>query len=1300
MKIVAFQVEIGGIRSIVNDLGSIQAAIRATNEELKGARVGTAEYERLQRQLGSLRQVQSQIRADTRQQQRDFVQAADQGRRSYRALNAELVNLRNQFKDLSAEERNASVGQNLVRQIQALDRELKQIDAEIGNYQRNVGNYRQALLGVGDLVTGGLITGGLVAIGQEVGRAFRDSLQTFREFEQQIADLRAISGASESQILRLSEAAKELGRETQFTATQVAALQTEFARFGFSTNEILAATEATKNLSIATGEDLAQSAKVVAQTIRAYGLTAEDATRVTDVLSASFNSSGLQLNTFAEASKLLAPTARQLGISIEETTAAIGILADNGLEGTIATRTLGSAFLRLTDDTGKYRQAAEQLGVDIFDQQTGEFLGLANVIQQVREATKDLTEEQQLQAVGSLFGVDAAKNFNTLIQAQKEVVTENGVEFKESGELIAEYANSLRGAEGAAADAAGIVGDTLNADLLRARSAIEGFQIALFELNQGGIRQIVQGFSRVVNSITENLEPGLIRLSQIFAPLGPAVSRLAEALGFVGESGAETGRQITDFLVQALTFVADALTAVINTVATTVNVFRSLISAVAPANVLLAAFVNSIVNLPRTLSGIVAAFASIREAITNDFRILILDTQIAFNTVRGIISKSARDTVADLRAERDGIRTSGEVFADAFTEGFNRSVNDDISNTISGLFTDEVAEEAGNSAKKIEEKIEEGTDGVAEALGNGIEEGAERAQTAFESLTAQQNELRDSLRNAITEGRDYTETLEQYANVTRQVNDVNAEFKTLIEGITTAANDSDESVKALSTEVNNLQQELQTAQPGQLIALTDELIRAEQQLEEAQNEILRARNIAEGGTGLIEADIQEELDLIESIRILRQSQAQEQIENEQELQDALTRIKEQAEIESLEARLRLYEQGTDEFISIETELAQRRAALSTLDNETNLQQRLNDIESEKLARIGAIDELGLGEEALAARRKQIELEASRDILQTKLNQESLTNLERERLARELADKEIEINRAKNDEIRRQDTERLQQAGSLLEFVNNNVLGLAEAIGEVQDQAAERQIAQIEERYEREIDLAGENSELVSQLEEQREQEVELIQRRAFERQKRLQIAQAVINGAQAIIGTLAANPGPADILSLGAFRAIQIGLVVATTAAQIAAISRQTFAKGGYTGVSAQQRDSTGHRPVGVVHENEYVVPSWLLETDEGGKLVNQLEFMRKRGRKAPVSSHMAQPGVSSRQIIPYVAPKRGQNVNVNSKLSMSEEQVSIIATEVAEKTASAVVRGMIEGSEKAEIQRLRRQRLKDKTNG
>ena len=101
----------------------------------------------------------------------------------------------------------------------------------------------------------------------------------------------------------------------------------------------------------------------------------------------------------------------------------------------------------------------------------------------------------------------------------------------------------------------------------------------------------------------------------------------------------------------------------------------------------------------------------------------------------------------------------------------------------------------------------------------------------------------------------------------------------------------------------------------------------------------------------------------------------------------------------------------------------------------------------------------------------------------------------------------------------------------------------------------------------------------------------------FNRNKRIQIAQTAINTAQGIVATFAARPGLADIVGLGVARALQVGLIIATSAAQIAAINAQKpqFAKGGKLGGRSHSEggnpilDGTGQK-IGEIERGEGVI--------------------------------------------------------------------------------------------------------------
>jgi hypothetical protein len=201
--------------------------------------------------------------------------------------------------------------------------------------------------------------------------------------------------------------------------------------------------------------------------------------------------------------------------------------------------------------------------------------------------------------------------------------------------------------------------------------------------------------------------------------------------------------------------------------------------------------------------------------------------------------------------------------------------------------------------------------------------------------------------------------------------------------------------------------------------------------------------------------------------------------------------------------------------------------------------------------------------------------------------------------------------------------------------------LGNKILEIFDQANQNRIDKLnedlqdaEERYAEtlsrisalEDDLEGKRSgrrdAVLQSLELQRDLEAKLandkiaLARRVAEEERKLQkrqqaaaIANAIINGALAQTNIWATVP-KAD---WGVSTYILSGIAAGVTAAEIGLIASQKFAKGGFTG-SGTQRDETGHKVAGVVHNDEWVAPKWMVESPKFGSVINQLENARTRG--------------------------------------------------------------------------------------
>ena len=310
----------------------------------------------------------------------------------------------------------------------------------------------------------------------------RGVITTFAGFESQMAAVLAISGATKKEFKALRDSALELGKTTVFTATQVGQLQEAYARLGFTAKEIIAAQAGTLALAAGTGESLASSAAIAGSTLRAFGIEADQAGRVADIMGASFTNSALNLERFGQSMKFVAPIARAAGFTMEETAAQMMILADNGLHGSLAGNALKNIFLRLGDANSKLNK---HLGRTV--------QGLPQMIIALREM-KD--ESFGLTEATELLDKRSAPAFLALIE---------NIDGLEQG------LDTLNNAEGVISRMAAIRLNNLEGDFTLLKSATEGLGIAIGQIFNISLRNSIEALTGWVQKMAAS-EPAMKRI--------------------------------------------------------------------------------------------------------------------------------------------------------------------------------------------------------------------------------------------------------------------------------------------------------------------------------------------------------------------------------------------------------------------------------------------------------------------------------------------------------------------------------------------------------------------------------------------------------------------------------------------------------------------------------------------------------------------------------------------------------------------------------------------------------------------
>ncbi|XKH51313.1 phage tail tape measure protein [Chryseomicrobium palamuruense] len=321
-----------------------------------------------------------------------------------------------------------------------------------------------------------------------VSGAIAASVKTAGDFEQSMARVKAISGATDEEFSRLERTARELGASTQFSASEAAEGMSYLAMAGFEVNETIAAMPGVLNLAAASQQTLATSADIVSNILSGFGLSAEESGNAVDILVKTMSTANTDLPMLGDAMKYVAPVASSLGLSMEETAAAVGKMSDAGIQGSQAGTALRAMLLSLANPTGLTVKAMEDLGIKVTDA-NGAMKPIPELIGHIGDKLSGMEDAQKTATAAQLVGTEAASGFLALLE-----VGEDG---------LADYTAELENAGGTAERVAETQMDTLNGSFKEFQSALEEIGIKVGNEFLPAFRDIVDQGANVVRFLTE-----------------------------------------------------------------------------------------------------------------------------------------------------------------------------------------------------------------------------------------------------------------------------------------------------------------------------------------------------------------------------------------------------------------------------------------------------------------------------------------------------------------------------------------------------------------------------------------------------------------------------------------------------------------------------------------------------------------------------------------------------------------------------------------------------------------------------
>ncbi|MBY2488679.1 phage tail tape measure protein, partial [Clostridioides difficile] len=187
-------------------------------------------------------------------------------------------------------------------------------------------------------------------------------------------------------------------------------------------------------------------------------------------------------------------TFSNLKVPLSEATAIMGILANRGVKGTDAGHALNSIMVNLTTGAGQAGKAMKKLGVSAFDNQ-GKFKGMSNVLKEVANKTKGMTDEQKNYYLSAIGGKTQLKTLQKLL---------DGV-----GNEYDSLKKKIDNSKGALKTMSDVMKDNTKGGLATLKSALEETGITIYYQLKPAIASVVDNLTKMTvwfNNLSEPIK--------------------------------------------------------------------------------------------------------------------------------------------------------------------------------------------------------------------------------------------------------------------------------------------------------------------------------------------------------------------------------------------------------------------------------------------------------------------------------------------------------------------------------------------------------------------------------------------------------------------------------------------------------------------------------------------------------------------------------------------------------------------------------------------------------------------------
>ena len=476
---------------------------------------------------------------------------------------------------------------NANAELNNLERELKDSQEEVKNLNREkVEKLVNGLKTAGEIAGKVLVVGlkaaaaAMAAIGTGAvasGKFIKDSLNVYGEYEDAMKQVQATMGLAgeegEEAFNKLSQAAKDAGASTRFSASESAEALNYLALAGYDTEQAIGALPGVLTLAAAGDMDLARASDLVTDSMAALGLEIADMDMYMDKMAKTSQKSNTDVQQLGEGILVAGATMKNAGQDLDTLNVMLGVLANRGIKGAEGGTKLRNIIMSLTSPTSAAAKELESLGISVTDS-SGNIRDMNDIFTDLNKELDGLSEADKMNALSNIFNKQDLAGVNALLSG--------------TGDEMNNLYKELENADGAAQQMSDTMESGLAGSVRSLKSAYEGLQIVIgeqfAEMAQGAVGDVTE----LVRDITEILNDG-----------------------FQEGDITAIGERISSFLIQGINRITEYIPGAIDMIATMLTELVNVLVELLPT------------LLPPLLEGAIALLTGIIEAIVGNIEPLV-----------------------------------------------------------------------------------------------------------------------------------------------------------------------------------------------------------------------------------------------------------------------------------------------------------------------------------------------------------------------------------------------------------------------------------------------------------------------------------------------------------------------------------------------------------------------------------------------------------------------------------------------------------------------------------------------------